>query len=136
MNWQERYVGLPFVDHGRDFQGVDCWGLVALVLWHERRITVPSYGETSARDLAAVAGLVKTESAGEPWSRITQPRAFDVAVMCRRHAPVHVGIMVSGNEIMHVEEKISAVVVPIDHATIRYRNPQFFRHRALLCMSQ
>jgi len=131
MIWAARYVGLPFVDHGRDWNGVDCWGLVQLVMREERGIALPSYGEISALDLAKVAGLIAGESALEPWLPVIKAEPFDVAVMYRRRDPVHVGIMVSANEILHIEQKTAAVMVPIDHGSVRFRYPRFFRHREL-----
>jgi len=133
MNWASRYIGIPFLDHGRSFAGVDCWGLVQLVMRQERQIDLPDYGEISALDLQAVAGMIVSESAIEPWTRITTDiRPFDVAVMYRRHDPVHVGIMVSSNELLHIEEKIHTVMLPMDHPSLRFRQPRFFRHRQLM----
>jgi cell wall-associated NlpC family hydrolase len=134
MSWTDRYIGLPFVDHGRDFSGVDCWGLVRLIMQQECRIEIPSYGETSALDLINVAGLMKQESIVEPWLPVlrSSAQAFDVVVMHRRHDPIHVGILASATQVMHIEEKTSAVLIPLTHPTIRFRNPKFYRHRQLL----
>lgn len=132
MNWANKYVGLPFVDHGRDFNGVDCWGLVQLVMKTEQHIELPSYGETSALDLQKVAGLISSESVIDPWTKITHSIApFDVVVMYRRKDPIHVGIMVSSTDILHIEKKISAVMIPLTHPTICFRNPTIYRHREM-----
>ncbi len=134
MIWAAKYIGLPFLDHGRDFNGVDCWGLVRLVLKHEKGIDVPSYGDTSALDLQTVANTVKREAFAYPWVAV-MPNAiepFDVAVMYRRRDPIHVGIMVTDKHVLHIEEKISAVMVPVSHATIVFRYPRFFRHQRLV----
>jgi cell wall-associated NlpC family hydrolase len=132
--WIEKYIGLPFVDHGRDFNGVDCWGLVRLVLKEEKGIDVPTYGDTSALDLTLVSHIVKREAFIEPWIAVTPNavRPFDVAVMYRRNDPIHVGIMVMENYVLHIEKKISAVMLPISHSTIVFRYPRFFRHRKLV----
>jgi cell wall-associated NlpC family hydrolase len=131
MHWAARYVGLPFADGGRDFVGVDCWGLVQLVMRHEKGIALPCYGETSALDLAAVAGVMARESLVEPWQWVEAPRPFDVVVMHRRRDPVHVGIMASADQLLHIEQKIAAVLLPLDHPTLRFRNPRFLRHHDL-----
>lgn len=130
--WAERYVGLPFADHGRDRNGVDCWGLVRLVLKEQKDIDVPSYGETSALDLAKVAGIIARESAIEPWIPVKDVEPFDVAVMHRRKDTVHVGIMVTKELILHIEEKTASVLVPISHSSVCFRNPKFYRHRDMM----
>jgi cell wall-associated NlpC family hydrolase len=134
MKWAAKYVGLPFADHGRDHDGVDCWGLVRLVLLEQCSIEVPSYGETSAHDLAMVTQLVGRDAYLDPWVPVMANGIlpFDVAVMFRRHDPTHVGIMVDNERILHIEEKIAAVMLPLSHPTIAFRRPRFFRHRDLL----
>lgn len=130
--WFEKYIGLPFVDHGRDWCGVDCWGLVRLVLWVECRIQVPSYGDISAEDLTKVAKEIGGESGREPWLPVIYVNPFDVAVMHRRRSPVHVGIMIDDKMILHIERATLAVQVPIKHPSVMFRSISYFRHRELL----
>jgi cell wall-associated NlpC family hydrolase len=130
--WMEKYVGLPFKDFGRDFAGVDCWGLVRLVLAHECGITVPSYGEISAEDLSGVAKEVAGESSREPWHPTVHARAFDVAVMHRRRAPVHVGIMADVTHVLHIERATNVVLIEVTHPSVSFRSIAYFRHRDLL----
>jgi cell wall-associated NlpC family hydrolase len=131
MNFVEKYVGIPFVDHGRSWQGVDCWGLVKLVYETECRILLPSYGEISAEELTRVAHEVAEESSKEPWRPVTDPILFDVAVMHRRKAPVHVGVVVALNPVrlLHIERATHAVFVPVTHPSVSFRSISYFRHR-------
>ena len=134
MSWTAKYIGLPFVHCGRDFKGVDCWGLCRLVLQEECGIDVPTYGDISADDLARIAKVMQADTFGDPWVEVAPSAvcAFDVVVLHRRKDPFHVGIMASPTHIMHIEEHISAVLIPLTHSTIRFRNPRFIRHRQLL----
>ena len=43
--WAAGYVGLPFEEKGRCRAGVDCWGLVRLVLAEQFALQVPSYAD-------------------------------------------------------------------------------------------
>ena len=128
MRWMEKYVGLPFKDFGRDFGGVDCWGLVRLVLARECGIDLPSYGEISARDLMRVTATIKHDSSGEPWREVNRSelKAFDVALL--RGRPMHVGIMMTPKLLLHVEEATAAVLVPLTHSSVAGRLLGFRRH--------
>ena len=134
MNWIEKYVGIPFIDGGRDWKGLDCWGLVRLVLKTERGIEVPSYGEISATELSLVAREVSIESKREPWHPVMQSQLFDVTVMHRHIAPVHVGIVVAMNptRILHIEKATHVVFVPVVHKSVAFRSIKYFRHRDML----
>jgi hypothetical protein len=134
MNWIEKYVGLPFIDGGRDWSGVDCWGLVRLVLKTECGIEVPSYGEISAHDLMLVAREVSGESSREPWCLISQPEIFDVAVMFKLRAPVHVGIVaaLAPVRLLHIEKATSAVFIIATHPSVAFRSIVYHRHKDLV----
>ena len=132
--WVNRYVGIPFADQGFDERGCHCWGLVRLVYLRERGITLPTYGELSARELAAAAGVIYSESCAGPWREVTNGRAvFDVVLMAGRidggwRADIHVGVLASPGHVLHVERSTAAVVLPLEHPTIRFRLRATFRH--------
>ena len=132
--WIARYVGIPFLDGGRDIKGLDCWGLVRLVLKEQCQIDVPSYGDISADDLQKIAREVSGEIRKEPWHPTISPTLFDVAVMHRHVAPVHVGIIVALNPLrmLHIERATCVVFVPVTHASVIQRRLSYFRHRELL----
>lgn len=132
--WIEKYVGIPFQDGGRGWHGLDCWGLVRLVLKTECGIEVPSYGEISATELSAIAKEVSGEIKKEPWHPVNQPEMFDVAVMHRHVAPVHVGIIVALDpaRMLHIEKATHSVFVEVSHPSVKFRSIIYFRHRDLL----
>lgn len=131
------YVGIPWVDGGRDMTGCDCWGLVRLIHQREAEIELPSYGEIAAADLLAVAKELRRGRASEPWCRVTdeQRRPLDVVLMRRLgdggRAPVHVGILADPRRMLHVEEAADTHLIPLDHPTVKPRILDFFRHRDL-----
>lgn len=132
MSWLSRYVGIPFKSQGRDFSGVDCWGLVWLIYKHELGIDLPEYGDISATDLAEVAKNITEGYAIEPWVDINRPSEFDVVVMhfygTRRVG--HVGIVTGSNMLLHTERSFDSVSVPQNHMTVRHRIVGYRRHRS------
>ena len=133
MGWENRYVGLPYIDGGRDFCGVDCWGLVRLVLREECGVDLPKYGDISARDLLRIARAMETGKDEEIWREEMTPRAFDVVVMRlpSRAWPGHVGVMVDGKTMLHTEKGADACLVPLDHWSVAGRVIGFRRHLSI-----
>jgi cell wall-associated NlpC family hydrolase len=137
LSWVERYIGIPFSNDGLGFDGCHCWGLVRLVLLNERNVEVPTYGELSAKDLLAVERTISSSAAGDPWIKVSGARKqFDVVVMHARpeesgRVAAHVGIMASAKAMLHVERSTSAVLVDIDHRSVKRRVIGTFRHKAL-----
>lgn len=129
--WATPYVGIPFVDGGRDASGCDCWGLVHLVYRDVLGIDLPAYGEISAHDVARVTERIQEDSAGAPWLPVTgAPRPFDVLVM--RGKPLHVGVMVDALHVLHVEAATASVIVPVLRTPqVRWRRLATYRHEAL-----
>ncbi|MBP1852679.1 NlpC/P60 family protein [Rhizobium halophytocola] len=132
-HWSERYIGIAFAEHGRDFSGLDCWGLVHLALAEERAIAVPSYaGIVDFAEQADIASLVQGEQAKPVWHEIGGGlvRAFDVALFRRGRLASHVGLVVQPGLMLHV---------PFDHVKIEsYRTGVWqnrlvgvYRHREL-----
>lgn len=132
-HWPSAYVGIPFQDGGRERVACDCWGLARLIYHEQLAIALPSYGEVSAADLIRVAhAMGKGAAVEEEWAPADTPREFDVVVM-RRYGgrdPGHVGVMVDGRNVLHVEERTAAVIVPLDHYSVRTRVIWFRRHRS------
>jgi cell wall-associated NlpC family hydrolase len=135
-HWAEKYSGLRFVDGGRDRAGVDCWGLVKMIYENEKSISLPAYGDVPASELMKVARQIVKDRDASPWKIVIDPEPFDVVLMrgginTSRQTPVHVGVMIDGERVMHVEQGISVMVVPLSHQTISRRVIGLRRHEAL-----
>jgi hypothetical protein len=48
-----------------------------------------------------------------------------------RRMPVHVGVMVDNVRMMHIEEGIDCVQVPLFHPSVKFRIQKVYRHKAL-----
>lgn len=139
-SWLGSYVGLPFKSDGLTRGGLHCWGLVRLVLAEQAKVDVPSYGGDSADDLLAAARHFRDGTGNaETWSKVDQPRLFDVVLMTameqvdgvQRRLPAHCGIAISPTHLLHVWEATASVVMAREHPRVRFRILGFYRHRAL-----
>lgn len=129
------YVGLPFIERTNG-RGFECWDLVLKVFKDVGGIDLPSYGEISAKELAAVASAFDQGVVSETWRKVDVPRSLDVVVMRARSKGLgprnrHCGVMVDDARLLHLEVNTDSVVVPITHGSVRFRLVGFFRHKAL-----
>ena len=119
--WAAQYVGLPYRAAGRDRTGVDCWGLVRLVMAERYGRTLPSFAGQYDLDAGRASWPVigETIDAGlADW--IPVPRdaaAIGDGVVCAvaRH-PLHVGLIVGLQPLsmLHVEAGLDTCVERLD----------------------
>lgn len=117
--WADVYVGLPFKRMGRAASGVDCWGLVRLVLDEQAGVLLPSYAQDDPDGWSIEAHAVAHK-------KVTAPRALDVAILMTdvragltwKEAPCHIGIFLDAKNILHIEEGHSSRVQPASELRI------------------
>jgi len=129
-DWVNAYVGLPFKVHGRDRDGIDCWGLVRLVLADQFGRRLPSYagGYASVEDAKDIGRLIRGEMG--PWHPVPPgaERPGDVVLMRLMNQPMHVGVVVAAGWMLHIEDGIDACLEPYDGARWRRRVLGRYRH--------
>src|SRR4051812_23945183 len=93
--WAGRYIGLPFTGHGRTRAGLDCWGLVRLVMAEQFNIAVPSYDWAYERTSQVEKIAAHIENVTQGWKSIPKEEECcgDVIVLLVRGRPMHVGIV-------------------------------------------
>lgn len=90
------YVGIPFLAGGRTRAGVDCWGLVRLVLGDH----VPDF-EGDPTDTATNEKLFLAAIMAGVWRRCEQPREGDIIVIRVSGRAAHFGVAVEGTRFLH-----------------------------------
>lgn len=119
---------VPFVPHGRDYDGWDCWGLV----WRGYRdafvVALPSYTEDYASpDLQTeVDQLIHREMT--TWREVDDVRHGDVALLRVGNAHCHVGLVIGAGLMLHVQRKIGTCVERLDSPIWRKRLVGIYRH--------
>ena len=103
-----RFIGIPFIPFGRDWDGVDCWGLV--YLWHKEwnKQELPQYA--FAPNTTQCSAVMVAETAGPTWSKVIEPKLGDVAVFNVFNKPMHVGLMLNEEQMLHIEKGIDSVI--------------------------
>jgi len=128
-DWSRRYVGIPWRDHGRDFNGCDCWGLVRLVLKGERCVELPSYAEVyaSVAERAEIDAALRSGATAPDWTAVAAgaERPFDVLVFRRGQWGAHVGVVVGAGLMLHTADGAASRLE-------RWRSPAW-AHRLVGC---
>jgi cell wall-associated NlpC family hydrolase len=129
--WIARYVGIPYKPNGRDLDGCDCYGLLALVLWREFHCYVPPVEPyPSAPDLTteAAARLSEDERIWLPCMA-PDPEPGDALLFRVAGLPVHCGLYVGDGRFLHTQERCNAVAERMDGTRWRLRLHAIYRHR-------
>lgn len=106
MHWINDYICCPYVDGGRDLNGLDCWGLIRDVLQkHYGTPVLGSFGNVTAADKKGMTlGFKQVVQAFTP----SPPQAASVAAGFRGENLIHVGVCVDVNgglKVLHTSSK-------------------------------
>lgn len=126
----EGFIGIPYVAHGRDYEGADCWGIVCLFYRDALGRLIPSYSaEMAARTIHRrdVAPLIEIER--ERWQEVKTPIAGDVVLMRIGRCESHVGVFVGNGLMLHSEVGASELIRLTD-MRVRSRVVGYFRSAA------
>jgi cell wall-associated NlpC family hydrolase len=110
-SWAGDYVGLPYVEQGRDRIGCDCWGLVALVQREVFDREVPAYEALtwphgSPRSVTEAIGAFARAEAAVTYDKVyggTEVEG-DIVLLRMRGQPLHVGVVLGGGMMLHTDE--------------------------------
>lgn len=128
-DWANDYVGIPYRLGGRDHDGVDCYGLVYLVL-RARGLDPPEY--MLATDAGTPLKRAKAFNAAlllPTWEKLENGEEGDVVVLSPNRLPTHCGIVLDETYMLHSENGLSACVERIRGVMWAQRIHGFYRLR-------
>lgn len=126
-----KIMGTPFRDKGRDYSGVDCYGLVRLAYHDVFSVDLPSYSDEytdagnsreSRLELNEILAMNKRH-----WKQIKDYRPMDVALFTLGGMPIHVGLMIDSKNFLHCEKKVGTVIESITSAMWKRRHEGSYR---------
>jgi murein DD-endopeptidase len=80
MKQLNSFIGIPFVDGGRSYEGCDCWGLVMLYFKDVLGIELPDY-KISAEEFDRIRAKMTAEMQREEWILLSEPKVNSIALM-------------------------------------------------------
>lgn len=133
-DWVANFIGLEFVEKGRTRDGIDCWGLIKLVLREQFGIEdVPDYfGYEHTRHCDSVAKCYYDGKADDRWIAVPngEEQEGDVVLILGAGKPTHCGLVVHPGTMLHILDGIGSCVD--DYRRLKWRPAVegFYRHRA------
>ena len=131
--WAGQYIGLPFVEHGRSIYGLDCWGLVRLVMFEKFNLVLPDYSKeySNTYSKSEISALIKRENV--KWHEIHagKEKLGDIIVLRMRGEPMHIGLVLGDSRMLHIERHVNSAIEPYNNNRWKDRIVGFYRHYQL-----
>lgn len=123
------YVGIPYVPHGREYTGADCWGILFLYYRDVLGTPVPSYSaEMDAREFRHKdIGSLVAEEREKHWQPVTAPQPGDCILMRAGRHDSHVGVFLGQGRMLHSEGPHPSVIDRMGDMRWRSRISGFYR---------
>lgn len=123
------YIGIPYCLGGRSMKGVDCYGLVYLVLREVFNLDPPEYLTLKIQEngLQRAKAFRKGLAAGR-WEKCSQgPETGQVILLRSERLPIHCGIVVSTELMLHCEHGVNSCIERIESVRWAKRIEGFYR---------
>jgi Putative phage tail protein/NlpC/P60 family len=125
--WSNKYIGIPYKQKGRDFNGIDCWGLLRLVYSEEFNINLPSFAtEYTQEDIVRIQDLIAQYKEG--WQQLDSPEEGCAVLFRILGTESHIGIATSSTHFLHAREKHSVVVESFESTAWKNKIVGYFKY--------
>lgn len=120
---------------GRDYNGVDCYGLIYLIYKEQFKIELNPFSgiftDQSAKTMLQIAEVMNKDR--DNWNSPKDIKPFDMLQLRTGRHAFHVGIAIDEKRMIHVEEGINAVIERITSPIWKNRIEWIYRHKSLEC---
>lgn len=121
--WWVKYIGIPYLDKGRDPSGLDCWGLVRWVYAEERNLILPSLHHHDGLD--SIRQMLAQHI--DDYEKLDKPEPWAIALFRSMITAMHVGIMIDDTRMLHAVNGKDTCIEPV--ATYQFRLKGFYKPR-------
>ncbi len=104
------YIKIPYKYNGRDFNGVDCYGLIVLYYKTELGITLLDYSGITSGYTDVVNSNLLIDNAYQEFVLVQTPRIHDVILIKKgSETPNHIGIYLGNGQFLHALESCGII---------------------------
>ena len=131
-SWVNKYIGIPFEDHGRTMKACDCWGLIKLIYEREFNIEIPDYrGYEDTKDREFISHLMNDRINNEIWVRVYTEKAVDfgdIIIFTQGGQPVHAAMALTNRIMLHTVRGQNSVIESFATMKWKKRLEGFYRY--------
>lgn len=130
-SWVEEFVGIPYRVLGRDRDGCDCWGLLALIYREKFGRDLPDYNALRwgvSKDAGAVANGAKEYASQFVPVDLGEERLGDGVLLRMRGHPLHVGLVLSPGWMLHTHESAHSCIESYERFIWKHRVIGIYRY--------
>ena len=123
-----KFVGIPFVSKGRNFNGCDCYGLVKLYYKEILNIDIPETIITAEQPRRTFANYLNEIS--KNWTATTPAKNVVVAMSVNAEHPnlvTHFAVMIDDKRFIDTRENMSSYLTSIDDEKIKNQIKGFYK---------
>ena len=99
-----KFIGIPYQDWGRDYNGCDCYGLVYLFYRDYLNIELPSYSYNSKEHKPNTISNIINKHKKELFKQVKEPNFGDCIIFNVYGNSTHIGIFLDNNQFLHNTE--------------------------------
>lgn len=130
--WAEGYIGIPYKALGRDRDGCDCWGLLAMVWREQFGRELPDYNNerwtTGANAQTVGSGAQEYASQFDAVPMGQEDMGDGILLRMRGH-PLHVGLVLQRGTMLHTHESADSCIESYDRFSWKNRVIGIYRYR-------
>jgi len=122
------FIGLPYKDHGRDWDGIDCWGLVCLAKRELSSTILPAYEDyESATNFVELDSLIGSKKDDFESVEFGSHTFGDIITFRVAGLVCHVGFVLDGSRMLHTLEGHNSAVESFDRMLWKKRIDGVYR---------
>jgi hypothetical protein len=111
--WSNKYIGIPFLDKGRDINGIDCWGLARLIYKQEYSIDLPSFSsDYEPEDTDRMQDLIAQYREG--WEPVDTPTEGCLVLFKVMGVDSHIGVAISNTHFIHSRDGMDSAIESLE----------------------
>ena len=133
MNWASDYVGLPYEGGGRTREGLDCYGLLALVMKDQFGIEIELFDGLDGRNDEDQQSIAKfwSDQVGSEWREIPlgEEQPGDAVNLVVMRLP-HCGVVVGNGMMLHTTAQAGVAIESYTRGRFCRRFRNIYRHRS------